>query len=79
MIEGDIRIVRLITLFFGALVFFTASLMAEPIRLVSNEGAVNNQALGVALREVYPPIGTVNSHHFLRDTFRHEAVVVAGT
>ena len=25
------------------------------------------------------PIGTVNSHHFLRDTFRHEAVVVAGT
>ena len=36
---------------------FTAPLLAEPIRLVSNAGAINNQALGVALREVYRRAG----------------------
>ncbi|MEM9637755.1 MAG: transporter substrate-binding domain-containing protein, partial [Pseudomonadota bacterium] len=41
----------------STLVLFTAPLLAEPIRLVSNAGAINNQALGVALREVYRRAG----------------------
>ncbi|WP_299409760.1 ABC transporter substrate-binding protein [uncultured Roseobacter sp.] len=48
---------RVIAALVSALVFFTAPLLAEPIRLVSNAGAINNQALGFALREVYRRAG----------------------